>query len=107
MSFHDTHRLGQMEAEPDRSIFKKLLAETLDDPDDQEHCSVGVTGDGEWDISAYGKGHVISENLDADDIAPRHMPNVPDEKIIDLWNLLAEGKLDVIEREPWQPGYGS
>jgi hypothetical protein len=30
------------------------------------------------------------------------MADVPSDKIIALWHLLAEGDLDALEREPWQ-----
>jgi hypothetical protein len=43
------------------------------------------------------------ENLEAD--APRHMRDVPAERIIALWGLLADGNLDAIKAEPWKPGY--
>ena len=33
------------------------------------------------------------------------MRNVPAQKIIALWELLADGNLDAIETEPWQQGY--
>ncbi len=37
---------------------------------------------------------------------PRHMLNAPPDKALALWEMLAAGKIDEIEREPWRPGYG-
>lgn len=92
-----------MERDPSRDLFHTLLAELVADPDDQEHTSVSVTGEGEWNVGAYRGGYIVFENLEEGE--PRHMVGVSDEKIIALWNELADGNLDSIEREPWRPGY--
>jgi len=102
MSFHITHRLGNMEEAP-RSAFFGLLQELGADPEDAEHTSVSVTHESEWCLGAYRGGYIVFENLEEG--APRHMTNVPSEKIIALWHLLADGNLAALEGEPWQPGY--
>jgi len=79
------------------------VREPKDRPEDIEHGSVGVTGDGEWDPSVNLGGRVIWENLEGN--SPRHMDGVSDEKVVELWNLLADGNLEPIEQEPWIPEY--
>jgi hypothetical protein len=34
----------------------------------------------------------------------RHLAQVTPEHVVDLWQKLATGRLDELEREPWQPG---
>lgn len=102
MSFHVTHRLGNMEkALP--SVFPKLLQELEADPEDEEHTSVSVTHESEWCVGAYRGGYVVFENLEEGQ--PRHMTDVPPDKIVALWQLLADGDLGALESEPWKPGY--
>jgi hypothetical protein len=103
MSFHIMHRLGNGETAPTKAAFPALLAELGADPDDTEHGSVAVTHESEWCLEAYKNGYLVWQNLEADE--PRHMRDVPAEKIVALWELLADGNLDAIEAEPWQPEY--
>jgi len=102
MSFHVTHRQGNMEEAP-HSAFPALLQELDAAPEDEEHTSVSVTHESEWCLGAYRGGYVVFENLEEGD--PRHMTDVPPEKIVALWRLLAEGDLVSLENEPWKPGY--
>ena len=103
MGFHITHRYGAMSSNPPLSVFRALLDELKERPEDQEHCSVSVTNESEWCISAYGGGYLVWGNLEGD--AERHMTDVPEEKILRLWEALAKGDIALIEREPWLPGY--
>jgi hypothetical protein len=103
MPFHVTHRYGEMESDPPRSRFAALLQELDDRPEDAEHTSVSVTHETEWCLSAYSGGYLVFENLEGN--GPRHMTNLSPEKIVELWDALAEGDLDSIEQEPWKPGY--
>lgn len=102
MGYHVTHRMGNMDDGP-YSDLSGLLAELDEDADDHEHADVSVTHESEWCLSVYRGGYITFENLEAGE--PRHMRGVPDEKIISLWRLLADGDLGAIESEPWQPGY--
>ena len=103
MGFHIRHRYGEMERNPNRTAFVALLQELDQGPEDKEHGSVGVTHESEWDISVARGGYVTFENLEEN--SPRHMLNIGKCKIIELWSLLADGDLEAIEREPWEPGY--
>jgi hypothetical protein len=102
MGFHITHRLGNVDQAP-CSAFHELLAELDADIEDAEHASVSVTHESEWCLSASKGGYVVFENLEEGE--PRHMIGVSAEKIIALWRVLADGDLEALEREPWQPGY--
>jgi hypothetical protein len=102
MSFHVTHRRGNIEKAPP-SAFHDLLQELDANPEDQEHTSVSVTHESEWCLGAYRGGYLVFENLE--DGEPRHMTDVPPEKIMTLWQRLADGDLGALESEPWKPGY--
>jgi len=102
MSFHVTHRLGNMEKATE-AAFPELLRQLDADPEDQEHKSVSVTHESEWCLGAQRGGYIVFENLEVGE--PRHMSDVSPEKIIALWQLLAAGDLSALENEPWKPGY--
>lgn len=103
MAFHITHRYGEMESDPPISSLPALLRELDDRPEDTEHGSVAVSHESEWCMSVSRGGYVIFEHLE--DGGERHMRDVPDAKIIDLWLRLARGDIASIEAEPWRPGY--
>jgi hypothetical protein len=73
---------------------------------DKEHTDVSLTHENEWCLSAFSSGLLVWENV-AGDGEPKHMPNVPKEKVIDLWSLLAQGIVSEINNENWLAGYGS
>ena len=75
------------------------------DIDDFEHPSVSLTHETEWSLGAIEGGTLVWENVESDDIQPRHMHNVSREKILELWLKLAQGDIASIELEPWLPGY--
>ncbi len=102
MSFHVTHRTGAMEPAA-VSSFPSILSELETDRSDSEHGSVSVTHDSEWCLSVQKDGYVVFENIEEGE--PRHMRGVSREKVLSLWQLLAEGHLDAIESEPWHRGY--
>ncbi len=103
MSFAITHRYGAMKRNPPLSTFPALLAELKDRPEDTEHGSVAVKHESEWCLEVSRGGYVIFENLE--DGGGRHMRNVPDAKVIELWTRLAQGDITGVESEPWISGY--
>lgn len=106
MSFFVHHRFhGDDERDPSPAIFPLLLDELDEDPDDEEHLSVGVIHESEWGLSFYRGGYVAFENVEDEDAAPRHMQGISREKAIEMMVLLSKGELDALERELWQPGY--
>jgi hypothetical protein len=81
------------------------MREILDElaTDDQEHPSAWLTDDETgWTLDAYQSGLLIWQNRFA---PPRHINNVPRERVLELWVKLANGKIDEIEKEPWSLGY--
>ncbi|MGC4118568.1 MAG: hypothetical protein QM765_29225 [Myxococcales bacterium] len=86
------------------SEFPKLL-DSLADADD-EHPDVWIRSETGWGLSAFRSGLLVWENVE-DDGPPRHMKDVPPARVLELWKLLAEGRFDRIDQEPWLPGYGA
>jgi hypothetical protein len=82
----------------------EILAE-LDVPD-SEHPDTWLTHhESGWSLIAHEQGILILENLDIGE-EPRHMANVPRSRVLQLWQSLARGDVEAIEREPWHPGHG-
>lgn len=104
MSFFIHHRLGHSERDPPFSIFPQLLDEVDGNLDDEEHVSVSVVHESEWGLGFCGGGYVNFEHVEGEG-EPRHMSNIPREKLLEMMEALAKGDLEAIEREPWQPGY--
>lgn len=102
MSFFIQHRHGATDRDPPLSALPKLMAE-LDGPDDPEHNSVALTHESEWCLSVSKGGYVTFENVE--DGEPRRLANVPNEKILRLWQKLAAGEIAELEKEPWLRGY--
>ena len=102
MSFTVTHWLGQMEPGSDSTDFADLLAEV--DVADAEHGDVAVEDESGWSLTAHGNGHVTFENVEEDG-DPRHMRDVPRDKVLELMRLVAAGDIEAVSREDWQPGY--
>ncbi len=102
MGFHVTHRLGET-SDASFTAFDTLLAELNADIVGSEHADVAVTHESEWCLSAHRGGYIVFEHLEEGE--PRHMRDVPAEKIIALWRALAAGDLEILEREPWRAGY--
>jgi hypothetical protein len=105
VGFHVTNRQGASLSDPDETALDAVLAE-LAGPDDREHPDVSLTHDSEWCLSAFKSGLLVWENLEADTGSARHMTSVPRSEVRRLWIALAQGHLQVVNAESWQPGYG-
>jgi hypothetical protein len=105
MAFSVTHRYGAMTSNPPLSALPALLDELNDRPEDEEHGSVAVKHESEWCLSTSRSGCLIWENVECKDSKPRHMPDAAREEILRLWEALAKGEIDLINAEPWRPGY--
>ena len=103
MTFHITHRLGNMDGPQRIPDFRDFLLELGEDPEDEEHISVAVTHESEWCLSAFRGGYVIFEHIENG--GERHMQGVSNDRIIQLWTCLANGDIHIIEQAPWCPGY--
>ncbi len=100
MDFHITHADGTDENGPSLATLPDLLAE-LRAPG-AEHGSVSLTHNSEWCLTAYHGGDVTLEQVEEE--APVHMQGLAEEDILDLWRHLAEGDIDAVKDEAWQPG---
>lgn len=105
MTFYVTNRMGEMFTNPPRSVVTQVLTE-LDQIDDPEHPDVALAHESGWTLSAFPEGLLIWENVESDN-EPEHMAGASRAKTEELWLALAAGDLATVEREPWQPGYGS
>jgi hypothetical protein len=101
MTFHINHRWGGCDPLPTAEAFEPLYAELA--VPDVEHAEVSVVHESGWALSAYPGGRLVWENLD-DFVAPRHLPAVGREKVLDLWRKLAAGDVAAIQGESWQEG---
>ena len=90
-----------MERDPDVTAIERLLDELA--AADGEHPDVALSDASGWTLSAFPGGRVVFENVEADDA--RHLAGVARGAIADLMRALATGDLDVVDRQPWQPGY--
>lgn len=101
--FSIMHWDGSGDASPSLASLEELFDELQ--VADQEHGDVAViheeTG---WSMSAHRDGRLVLENLDSG--GERHMKPVPKDLVIQLWRLLAAGKIDKVLEQPWTPGYG-
>lgn len=102
MGFHATTRWGGDESEPTVERLREILGQL--DAEDDEHPSISLTHDSEWCLGAYPSGLLIWQNVEAAE-KPRHMNDMPRERVLELWIKLSRGMLDEMEREPWLPGY--
>jgi hypothetical protein len=102
MAFHVTFRWGESEAEP--TVNQMLAALSELDAHDDEHPDASLTHESEWCLSAFESGLLVWQNLERGE--PRHMRDVPRDRVLQLWLALSRGDLSSIEKESWLPGYG-
>jgi hypothetical protein len=103
MSYWFNHLGGSSTTEPLFETFPALYDKLAHA--DGEHTDVCLAHESEWGLSAFKDGLLVWENL-AEGDGPRHMAAVPREKVLELWERLAAGDIEAVEREPWLPGYG-
>lgn len=102
MSYSLNTHWGSSESMPSIGRMREVLAEL--DVDDDEHPDASLTHESDWTLSAFPDGLVIWENAEVD--VARHMLHVSRVKALELWTKLSQGQIEVIEQEPWLPGYG-
>ena len=101
--FSIRHTDGSSERNPSFDSLSDLYDELL--VADEEHGDVSLTHESGWFLAAYRGGRLILEHYD--DGGGRHVFPVSKERVLSLWQQLAEGDIDgVIKAEPWVPGYG-
>jgi hypothetical protein len=102
VSYTITHRMGQMETDPPLNRLRELVAEL--DVDDPEHPDIAVSHESGWTLRAYPDGLVVWENAGEDD-EPRHVRNLPRQRVVELFLALAQGEIAAVEQEAWSRGY--
>lgn len=95
--------MGNSDVEFPLSSLEELYSELSQA--NQEQTDVSLTHESEWCLAAFSSDLLVWENF-AGGGEPQHMLNVPKEKILELWSLLANGSIDEINKENWLPGYG-
>jgi hypothetical protein len=103
MSFSITHVSGAMEQDPPQSAIAALVEELASA--DAEHPDVALADESGWSLSAFRSGRVVWENVEDDDVEPRHLTGVRPEQVVVLFETLAAGDVGAIEQEPWMAGY--
>jgi hypothetical protein len=83
MSFFINHRFGGAERDLPASTFPLLLDELEVWLKDEKHTSISVIHESEWGLGIYYGGYVTFEHVEGDG-EPRHMRNVPREKVLDM-----------------------
>ena len=101
MSYWINHLMGNTEVDVPLDSLHSLYSELSQT--DEEHTDVSLTHESEWCLSAFPSGLLVCENV-AGDGEPKHMRNVPKEKVIELWTLLSKGAISQVDEENWLSG---
>jgi hypothetical protein len=100
MAVHIANGWGDSIDEPSAEQMRRFLEEL--DPTN-EHGAAWISDDEgnvlEWNVD----GRFVYDNWEKPP-EPRHMVGVSIAKTIELWRLLAQGRLHELEQEPWQLG---
>jgi len=70
------------------------------DPGDEEHGAAWVADDKGNSLEYEVSGNLCLARGDT----TRHLSDVPKERVVELWLCLANGRIDMLEREAWEPG---
>jgi hypothetical protein len=71
------------------------------DVNDVEHGAAWISDDAGNSLELNGDGTLVFER---EEVPARHLPRVSKDRVLELWSLLAQGFVEDLEREPWQPG---
>jgi hypothetical protein len=102
-AFSITHVSGAMEQDPPVTALAELVDELA--TADVEHPDVAVSHESGWTLSAFASGRVVWENVEDDEVAPRHLDGVDRGQVAAMFAALAAGDLPSIEEHSWRPGY--
>lgn len=80
-----------------------LLPQQVNGVADPEQC-VALTNDTEWCLSYHATGDLLWENNLGDLMDTWYLSNVSEDKLVQLWSLLAEGEIEKIKLENWIKG---
>jgi hypothetical protein len=91
--------LGDREERPDLARMTRYLEAV--DLEDEDHGSAWVTDGGDNTLQYNSDGVLVFLRGWR---KPRHLARVTRERALLLWLELIEGRLEALERLPWQPG---
>jgi len=104
VTYSITHTSGAMEHAPGRDSIAALLDEL--DETDIEHADVSVSHESGWTLSVYPSGRLVWENIEEDD-EPLHTFVHERAEVERLLFAVADGHVEIVDAEAWEPGYGS
>ena|SRR5450432_1081669 len=99
MAYYVANALGESEDQPSRARMLEFL-ESIDHLD-LEHGAAWLTDTTENSLEFNGDGTLVFSRQNG---MPRHIVGVSKQGALELWVLLAQGDLDDLEKQPWQPG---
>jgi hypothetical protein len=100
MSYHVTHRTGEMEPGYPLHRFGDLLDELSST--DNEHLDVAVTHESEWSLTVYRPNMLVFENLEHGE--PAHLGPVDRDTALEIMVEVAQGRIEHVRSRPWQRG---
>lgn len=102
--YHTTDAEGISLVNPDTEAMRAVL-DQLDAPDaeEAEHPDVSLVHDASaWSLSVFPNGTVLFENLEDDDEAPHHLPQVSRHDALQMWLKLSRGEIEHLLALPWK-----
>ncbi|MBN1403668.1 MAG: hypothetical protein JW942_04280 [Opitutales bacterium] len=102
MSYHTTDSNGISELNPTPMRMREILGSVLEDSDSADYPDAWLThGPSGWTLT-YASNKVLTlENADRDDMPSRCMRNVPLNRALELWMLLAKGDTRAVLGQDW------
>jgi len=102
MSYHTTDVWGVTEIMPDAATMRMVLR-SLDDADIADHPDVALVHESGWSLTYGAGGVLVWENYSEPDTGyPRYMHVDSETRVLELWQMLAAGKIAELERLPWR-----
>jgi hypothetical protein len=102
--FHVSHWWGKDESNLPSEHFDEVISELADA--DNEHPDCCLTHESGWSLSYSKNGRLTFENVETDEDAPRHMKCIAPAQVVELWRHLADGNVEHVKAQEWQPGNG-
>jgi hypothetical protein len=103
-STHLNKRWGGGEKNPSIDAMRAALMEL--DAHDPEHPDCWLSDESGWTLAAHEGGMLVLENVESGD-GPWHLEKAEREFVIELWQALQRGDLEMLRQHDWRKGYGS
>lgn len=104
MSYFAYDRIGAAIQRPAERTMSDLLASV--NANDPEHPDVSINHQEGWALSYGPSRTIIFENVETGD-GPWYMKAVSREQALELWKLLAQGRVAELQGQNWAQGYGN